>query len=360
MTTFAEQLYLALPEEDNLFFSPSSVESALGRAAIGARGNTRKQMLEVLGWTDEADEALAVQLAEMERGLTAVQDATVEVANRIYAERSYHFSPAYMALMERFAGLEKVDFLHNHEVVRMTINAWVERMTHSRIKDLLTPGTLNPITRMVLVNAVYFLGRWQYAFPAEETSEMDFNTGSGNVRASFMNQKARFGYSHTDAYQALSMPYNGGLNRLVVLPNRGTSLREVEELVANQGISTIAGSLRRQEVEVSFPKTEIGWGSFDMVDTLEALGIKDAFSEAADFTGIDNGTKDLRISGVVHKAWYADDERGTEAAAATAVVFESKSISMTPCFTADHPFVHAILGPNGQVMFMGRVTNPKE
>lgn len=361
MTTFAERLYMALPAEGNLFFSPASVESALGRAAIGARGNTRQQMLEGLGWSDGSDEALADRLDAMERALTKSRDVTVEVANRIWAEQSYRFSPTFMQLMQQFAGMETADFLNNYDGERLNINRWVEQMTHDRIRDLLAEGSLDASTRMVLVNAIYFLGKWQYAFPKEETYDSSFYPADGgSVQIPFMNQTATFGYTGADAYQALSMPYRGGLSRLVVLPTRGTSLREVEQPVANQGISAVAKNLRQQKVEVYFPKTELGWGTFKINSALMALGIEDAFSQvAADFTGIDDGQRDLYIDGVYHKAWYKDDEEGTEAAAATAEVAESRSMGPSyPVFIANRPYMHMILAPNGQVMFMGRVTDP--
>lgn len=366
--TFAERLYVALPAEGNVFFSPFSVRSALGRAAVGARGNTRKEMLELLGLDDQSDEGLVRQIASLE-SIHGLPDVTIEIANRIYAEISYHFRREYMELMERFAGIEMVDFRSAFEQVRADINNWVAEKTHDRIKDLLTPGSLDAMTRMVLVNAIYFKGKWQYEFDPQDTRDDDFTLASGqkNVKVKMMyQQNSAFRYACDDAMQILQMPYKGGrLARLVMLPNKGVSLRSVEQLMAERGIQSVVGSLRRlSDLHVYVPKFEVGWGTFNMTATLDAMGMKDAFTNRAIFSGMEqDDSRDLYISGVYHKAWIKDDEEGSEAAAATVVVMRSKGISLKPqmVFRADHPFVYMILDmENNNPLFIGRMADPNK
>ncbi len=365
-TAFPVKLYLALPEGENLFFSPFSIRSALGRAAVGARGNTRQEMLEALDLLDGSDAELMSQIAKFE-GVHNLPEVTVEVANRIYAEITYRFRQEFLELMEQFAGIEMVNFQTAFEEVRAAINNWVAEMTHDRIKNLLSEGSLDALTRMVLVNAIYFKGNWKYQFDPEDTEEMDFHLESGRtVLVDMMYQQNTFLYGEDDAMQVLIMPYEGDrLARLVLLPKEGVSLRSVEEMIAERGVADIvAGLHRKEDLHVYVPKFEMGWGTFDITQPLKAMGIKQAFADA-DFSGMTEDQKrDLYISGVYHKAWVKDDEEGSEAAAATAVVMRSFSISIEPepVFRADRPFVFMIVDmmANNNPLFMGRMWDPSK
>lgn len=360
--TFAMNLYCRLPTDGNLFFSPFSVRSALGRAAIGARGQTRKELQEVLRLEGNTDKAVAAWLENLEKSVMGSKDVIMEVANRIYAQKDYHFVPAYLELMKQSAGMETVDFRRQFEAVREQINLWVEQITHQKIQNLLGPGALDTLTRMVLVNAIYFKGKWDSEFDKAKTRDESFYAPGKTVKAPLMYQKGDYFYTDTANMQVLRMPYKGDrLGMVVLLPREGVSLHDVEqEVTESDKLNTILKDLYPEEnVHLYLPRFEINWGTINLVDILKAMGIIEAFEpDVADFTGmVEDDT--LFVSGVYHKAYVKTDEEGSEAAAATAVVMRSLGVARPTTFRADRPFMFTIYdkGTN-EHLFMGRVENP--
>lgn len=361
--TFALDLYRRLPE-GNLFFSPFSVRSALGRAAIGARGKTRDELNEVLGLTN-IDDAVATWLENLEKSVAGARNVILEVANRIYVQKDYSFVPAYLELMKRSAGFETVDFQRQFEAVREAINVWVEQVTHQKIQNLLGPGALDAFTRMVLVNAIYFKGKWASEFDKTETKDGEFYAPGKTVKVPLMHQKGNYPYTETENMQALRMPYKGNrLGMMVLLPRESISLHDVEqEVTEGDNLKTLLYDLHPEKnVHVYLPRFEINWGTINLVDILKAMGVIEAFDpDVADFTGmVEDDT--LFVSGVYHKAYVKTDEEGSEAAAATAVVMTRESFMMPKpdiIFRADRPFMFTIHdSETKEYLFMGRVVNP--
>jgi serpin B len=363
-TTFALKMHQELSSKaGNLFFSPYSISSALGMTYAGARNNTEKEMKKVLHFPG-GRAALCRSFGKLQEGLNAVQkagDIKLSIANAIWAEKSYTFLPAYMDLVQKEyrSRINLADFAGNAEAERKLINTWVEKQTHDKIKDLIPKGVLDALTRMVLVNAIYFKGDWASQFKKSHTRERDFNvTAKKKVKAKMMSRRGDFRLAEDVDTQALEMTYKGGrISMLVLLPKKKNEISKLEKTLTADKLSGLIAKLRKTTVQVTFPKFKIETG-YNLVPPFIKLGMKDAFDKRADFSGMD-GTKNLYISAILHKAFVEVDEKGTEAAAATAVVMRLRSRPQYHRFNADHPFLFLIRdNVTGSILFMGRMVNP--
>lgn len=353
---------LAAQNDGNLFFSPYSISSALAMTYGGARGNTAEQMNNVLHFggpnvTHPAFPHLRNTLADIEKK-GGVQ---LSVANALWPQQDYSFRDEFLDLTKKQYGSEvrPVDYTSDTEGARRLINSWVEDQTKDKIKDLIGEGVLDSLTRLVLVNAIYFKGDWASPFDAEATHDAPFHlTEEKSVQVPMMSQKADFAFAETDDFEALELAYEGDdLSMLILLPSNGNTLGSLEQKLSPDTLSGLP--FRKQELVVNLPKFKLE-SSFDLGGTLQQMGMKDAFSGAADFSGMD-GTRELFISAVLHKAFVEVNEEGTEAAAATAVVMKLRSVPAPPRqFTADRPFLFCIReNTTGTILFIGRVMNPE-
>jgi len=371
---FALELYAKLNGDPNakkaggnLFFSPYSISTALAMTWAGARGETEKQMTEVLRFS-LSQERLHQAFGTLEKQLNAGGKKCgyeLSVANALWGQKGYGFLKEFLTLTRKNygAGLKEVDFIDPavREKARKKINRWVEKKTNKKIKDLIQPGVLNQLTRLVLTNAIYFKGDWAIEFDKKDTRDAPFKVSADKeVIVPMMHLKDKFKYAETNDLQILELPYkNKDLSMIVLLPKKADGLEELEKSLTLKKLNIWLGALRKQEVIVYLPKFKMAFGPLELKDILKSMGMKDAFSMAADFSGMD-GTKMLFISNVLHKAFVAVDEKGTEAAAATAMVVTLKAETMAPTvFRADHPFVFMIKdNRSGSILFMGRVVNP--
>jgi serpin B len=256
------------------------------------------------------------------------------------------------------AGLRVLDFLGAPEESRLTINDWVAKQTEERIENLIPKGLINPMTRLVLTNAIYFNAAWAYPFDEDLTSDGVFHRlDGGEVTVPMMHQTESFGYAEGDGYQAVELPYDGDeLSMVILLPASG-QFEAFEEALDVEQANAIINALRGKEVVLTMPKFEFD-SEFSLRETLAALGMPIAFSGDADFSGM-TGTRELYIADVVHKAFVSVDEAGTEAAAATAVVMEMSAIPETVEVTIDRPFIFFIRDiETGAILFVGRILNP--
>lgn len=361
-TAFAIDLYHQLrAAEGNLFFSPYSISIALAMTYAGARGNTEAQMAQVLHF-ELGQDALHPAFADLEAHLAQIQakgDIALHVANSLWPQAGYTFLAVFLELCQRCYGvtITPVDYASDQEAARQLINAWVEEKTNDKIKDLLKPPHVTPLTTLILVNAIYFKGNWAHQFDPEDTDDGPFYLATGDtVSVPLMSQKARFGYQATKDLQVLELPYVGeDLSMLVLLPQERDGLPALEAALTVENLALWTQDLHATEVQVLLPRYKLS-GQFDLGGTLEAMGMVDAFDEA-DFSGM-TGQRDLFISAVVHKAFVDVNEEGTEAAAATAVVM-GRGFSPSPVFRADHPFLFLIReNSTGSVLFLGRVVDP--
>ncbi|OHB77236.1 MAG: hypothetical protein A2Z25_08330 [Planctomycetes bacterium RBG_16_55_9] len=373
--TFALSLYAKLQSESgNLFFSPYSISTALAMTYTGARGRTASQIAEVLHFpvgtesTELNPKQLASEFGELVKDLNARGERgayELSVANALWGQKGYGFLAEFLGLVEKHYGgrLSEVDFAGAAETARQTINAWVEKQTNDKIKNLIAQGVLDSMTRLVLTNAIYFKGHWARQFEEDRTKDAPFTLADGQkVDVAMMNQTANFGYMEAEALQALELPYvDDELSMIVLLPREHDGLSELEKSLTLENLSQWMSKLYKREVVVSMPKFKLT-SQFSLASVLRVMGMEDAFSRSADFSGM-NGKKDLFISAVIHKAYVDVNEEGTEAAAATAVTMKLTSIGpgpRPPVFRADHPFLFLIRdNQSGSILFIGRVMNPK-
>ena len=362
---FALELYAKLcGREGNLFLSPFSISTALAMTYAGARGETEAQMAKVLHFA-LGQKRLHPAFEELITGLYAEkkkQGYQLVVANALWGQEGYGFLKEFLELTRTYygAGLHELDFKGATEPARKTINTWVERKTKGKIKDLIKPGVLSALTRLVLTNAIYFKGDWASKFKEGETKESPFTLLSGKkVTVPMMNQTEEFKYMEDEKLQALELPYVGDkLSMVVFLPRKIDGLGDLEKSLTVESLSKWLRALRKRKVIVLLPKFKMT-SEFGLADVLRSLGMTDAFSlPPADFSGMD-GKKDLFISAVIHKAFVEVNEEGTEAAAATAVVMGLTAVmpEQPPVFRADHPFTFIIRETeSNSILFMGRVS----
>jgi serpin B len=363
---FAFDLYGRLGKDDgNLFFSPTSISTALAMTYAGAEGVTEKEIAGVLRFTlPEAQVHPA--FASLMATLNAPKKDTYElrIANRLWGQAGYGFLPDYLATTRRQYGAElaQVDFVKEAEKSRQEINAWVEEQTNNKIKDLLPPNSVTDLTRLVLTNAIYFKGKWKYEFDKKATKDATFTVSAKEkVNVPLMFQKERFKYGEAADLQLLEMGYKGDdLSMLILLPKKFDGLPRLEHDLTAANLDKWSSGLRMQEVQTYIPRFKLT-EQFQLNAMLSEMGMPSAFDpHKADFSGM-NGKGDLFISAAIHKAFVEVNEEGTEAAAATGVVVGVTSAPAEPkVFRADHPFVFMIReNRTGSILFMGRVVNPE-
>ncbi len=367
--TFALALYQQVrSQEGKLFFSPYSICTALAMTYAGARGETARQMETALNFS-LGQERLHPAFAAIEKGLNSIQDQghiQLNVANSLWPQQTYPFLDEFLTLLKQYYGvaLEPVDYQTHTEGARQQINAWVAEKTRGKIKDLLKQGVLDTLTRLVLVNAIYFKGDWLRQFDKSLTHNAPFRLNNQeSVNAPLMAQTHSFRYAEADQLQILELPYvEHSLSMVVLLPRQIDGLADLEIHLSKENLETWLNRLTQTEVEVFLPRFEMS-SEFRLDRVLQALGMTDAFDASkANFAGMDGQEAWLYIAAVIHKAFVEVNEEGTEAAAATAVVINARSAMQpppTPIFRADHPFVFLIRDNHtGSILFMGRVTNP--
>ncbi|MGD9934014.1 MAG: serpin family protein [Dehalococcoidia bacterium] len=370
--SFSADLYGELRgEPGNLVFSPYSAAIALAMTRAGATGDTLSQMSAVL----HADEA-----GDLDAGLNAIDqslatrpgeyrwfDKTVELelatANQLFGQEDYPFTDTFLDRLatQYGAGMRLVDYIKETEAARDAINSWVSDQTKERIPELIAEGVLNSDTRLVLTNAIYLKAPWMNRFEADATKEEPFTRLDGStVQAQMMRQSEQLRYAKGEGFEAVELPYiDGSLAMLVVVPDLG-EFEAVEADFNAPALSRIVDDLKVAQVELGFPKFTFRTQA-SLKKALIAMGMPIAFEPgAADFSGMSPDGKNLFIQDVVHEAFIAVDEDGTEAAAATAVVVGRTSAPVDIVkLTADRPFLFFIRdNETGAVLFMGRVVDP--
>ena len=365
-SAFAMSLYQKLceSEEGNVFFSPYSISTALAMTYAGARGNTETEMAETLRFSLGQDR-LHPAFAQVESRLNKIQESghvKLGVANSLWPQKNYVFLDNYMELIRKCYGVSitPLNYAQEPGASRIIINDWVEDKTHGKITNLLSPPDIDKLTRLVLVNAIYFKGNWERQFKAERTEDAPFHLSPHNsVQVPMMTQAENFRHANLEFFDMLELPYAGGeLSMLVMLPKTHDNLTQLESNLSVENLKLWKARLGMKKVMVSFPKFKTTC-RFDLIKTLKLMGIVDAFENNSDFSGMD-GTTMLYITAAIHKAFIDVNEDGTEAAAATAVVVGLRGIAPPPViFKADRPFVFLIQeNATGSILFMGRVNDP--
>ncbi len=382
---FAFKLYSELDkaEQGNIFYSPYSMSAALAMTYEGARGQTADEMKSVFNFPES--NILKPNFAAIYNDINAKNKSyQLSTGNALWVQEDYPFKQDYLDAVEQYYGgkAANVDFVEETEKSRQTINSFIEEQTNNRIKELISQGFLEPITKLVLTNAIYFKGTWEWEFDKSDTRDQDFRITSTNIVKTPMMymepEKALFNYADLGNLQILELPYKGNkLSMLIILPKyREDYDYETGEIVVYdytlEDIELSLEKLKEYKSQMEETKLEsifIPKFEFDtkyyMKETLIALGMPTAFSENnADLSGMWTRQRDenLYIDQVIHQAFVKVDEEGTEAAAATAVIIgETTSVRPRNIFRADHPFVFIIQEKStGNILFMGRVTDPTQ
>jgi len=377
--------------DGNLCLSPYSIQSALAMTYAGADGETRTEMARVLhfptndGGVPASFFALQRSLQEMSAKTAELvkqskkfggpsEPITLHIANRLFAQNGYKFREAFLSLVKQnFGGaFEPVDFIADPAAATQRINKWVADQTRDRIRDLIPGGALDKTTRLVLANALYLKAPWASEFSQNATQpEPFFVHGGAPVDVPMMRKTDKhFGYARHEGFTVVSLPYAGDdLQFVVLLPDEIDGLRKLESKLTADVLAGCA-KLEKRDVDLHLPKFKLEPPTITLAEKFEALGMKTAFDKpqgSANFDKIAPRTpKDyLYISQIFHKTFIAVDEKGTEAAAATAVAMMAGTAFRSPPpppieVKIDRPFIYAIQHvPSGVCLFLGRVTDPR-
>jgi serpin B len=374
---------------ENLCISPYSIESALAMTFAGADGDTRAEMARVLHFASDLS-TVAPSFAALQHSLEEMSAKTAEltkkskefggptepitlnIANRLFAQKDYDFRQDFLSLVKQNYGaaFEPIDFTANPAAAAQHINKWVADQTRDKIRDLIPENALNKLTRLVLANALYLKAAWADAFSAKTTQPGPFHvSGGAPVNVPMMRKTARFGYVKRQGFSAVSVPYVGDdLQFLVLLPDEVNGLRAVEAKLTADVLADCA-KLQAQDIDLHLPRFKLEPPTIALAEILQALGMKSAFDIPQGSANFDKMAPRkpndyLYISNVFHKTFIAVDEKGTEAAAATAVVMMRATAMARPKppleVKVDRPFIYAIQHvPSGLCLFLGRVTEPR-
>ncbi|XP_014024685.1 leukocyte elastase inhibitor [Salmo salar] len=371
-TAFALELYRTLGQTNtgNVFISPFSISSALAMVYLGAKGDTAAQMAKVLSFNLTKDVHTDFQTLNGDINSPSAS-YIMKLANRLYGEKTCNFLTEFLESTHKFyhADMMAVDFLGAAEETRGQINGWVEQQTANKIKDLLKPGTVSVMTRLALVNAIYFKGNWLNRFDQKDTKEMPFKLNQNESKpVQMMHQMKKFPFNYVPDYnlQIVELPYvDEELSMFVLLPEEATdgsdplvklerelTMEKLDEWTSRDNMDT------GTEVIVHLPKFKLE-EDYELNEPLTQLGMKDVFEGGrADLSGM-NGELGLFLSTVAHKAFVEVNEEGTEAAAATAGII-SFCMIREEHFTADHPFLFFIRhNKSKSILFLGRFSSPQ-
>jgi len=362
-TTFALDLYSRLKAvPGNVFVSPYSVSTCLTLAYGGARGETAAQMGKVLHLPEGEPHSAFGELQRQMTEAVKPMGAQLDMANALWVQQGHSFNSAFieMAQNQYRANTRQVDFRTQAEVAAGELNKWVSEKTRGKIERVLSQGNLTPLTRLVLVNAIYFKGNWVTRFEKSETQDQYFHLANGSsIMTPLMHHFQEAKYMAAQTFQAVELPYLGNETSMVILlPRQVNGLSQLEQVLSLQLLTTVFSRLNRQEIELFLPRFTLD-SQFDLKAVLGGLGMPDAFGAKGDFSGIEAG-QPLWISGVFHHAWVEVNEQGTEAAAATAIPAESSAAhSLRAVFRADRPFLFLIRDlRSGSLLFIGRLSVP--
>jgi serpin B len=362
-TAFTAALLRAFAhEKGNVFFSGESLRLGLGMAALGARGKTADEIASVLGTDPDPAASGAAAKAMRDAFARAAGHAELSIASRVWVDRSVALDPGFLSHTQSDYGAPatSVDFAHALGPTRAQIDAWVAEATKNKIRELFGQGGLEARTRVVLTNAVYFKGRWATPFSPKSTRQEPFASDVGNVSVPMMHHTAQMAFADKGDVRCVELPYEGSdLAMLIVLPQKAEALGAIERAVTAEELRAWGRDLHPARLDFSMPKFTIRWGR-PIEHELAAMGMPTAFTDAADFTGMTADGKQLKIDSVVHKAFVAVDEEGTEAAAATGMAMTTKALVLPIEFKVDRPFLVFVRNAKtGDLLFAGRIAHPQ-
>lgn len=360
LSSFASDFYLECNNEQpgNVIVSPLSVSTALALLMQGAKGSTLEQLAQELHLSSDKSTAANGFLEHREVLEQNMGKAKFSIVNRIYVQQGYQFNAHFeeVAVAKFKSGVESLNFAEAEKSAE-TINHFVSEQTNGKIKDVVKSDQLDPKTRSVLVNAIYFKADWKQRFSSSDTRKSDFyNSGTDKVSVDFMYMDTGFDFANLEDLdaQVLEMKYaESNASFGIILPNQRTGLTTLETRFKDYDFTKITDKLRETRVEVKIPKFRIEY-EIELNDVLENMGITEIFSNGANLRDLLNSDEQLTISRVIHKAFIEVTERGTEAGASTVMI--AVPYSMPPQFIAEHPFMFYIRETQtNTILFNGRV-----
>ena len=356
-------------KDENLFYSPTSISLSIAMVFLGSRGNTARQIAQAYKWYKHEYEDVHLALKSLQEAILEMGHDNLElkIANQIWGHNELEETAEFKENSLEFynSPIAKVDFKWSSEEARKEINNWVEKNTARKIKGFLPPGSVNQDTRLALINAIYFKGTWQHAFLQERTYHAPFYTSSDlkNIfEVEMMSRTAKHNYFTDEEKQCkiLELPYSGGeISMFIVLPHEVNGVSELEKMLTTDILFRWVNSVENTTVEMSLPKFILSQ-HFELKEVLYKLGVIDIFEpDLSDLSGL-SSVERLHVSHVIHKAHVHVTEQGTEAAAASGVLIQKRSIDPHPEFHANHPFLFFIYHKSSHViLFIGRVSRPQ-
>ncbi|XP_056376999.1 leukocyte elastase inhibitor-like [Hyla sarda] len=352
----------------NVFYSPLSISTALAMVFLGARGRTAEEVSKALHFDAVQDIHLNFQTLNAQINKKSSSHA-LNLANRLYGEKTFNFLPEFLSSIQSLykAELGTVDFISACEAARKEINKWVSEQTRGKIPEVLTEGSVDGTTKLVLVNAIYFKGDWAEKFNPEHTTEEPFRLNKNEQKlVKMMYQKKKLPYNYIPELSCgiLELPYVGNeLSMIILLPDNiedeTTGLEKLEKDISLEKLQewTRPENMNPTDVRVHLPKFKLE-ESYRLKSTLSALGMVDIFNAGcADLSGL-SGSQNLFLSEVIHKSFVEVNEEGTEAAAATAGIVMMCMI-LDVEFNADHPFLFFIRhNETKNILFFGKYSSP--
>ncbi|XP_065291813.1 ipis-1-like isoform X1 [Dermacentor albipictus] len=345
----------------NVVASPFSIATSLSMTLAGARGHTATEIENSLH-TKNSEDIHSHFCNFLTQLLGCAPEVTLQIANRLYCEKAFNVLEEHTSVLKKFYGSAVIpaSFKTEPEEARLTINAWVEEATKSKIKNVLPGSIIDSDTVLVLVNAIYSKGTWKNQFDILATSPGNFHVSKGKVKTvDMMHNEARYRVCKCDDLKAgaIELPYKGGkASMLILLPDDVEGLADLEVSLTATKLEDVMAALQgpAKSANLSLPRFKVEQAT-DLKTTLHCMGIKDLFSDGADLSGI-NGNKELVISAAIHKAFVEVSEEGTEAAAATIMAASNSCARFATNFTVDHPFMFLIRWHDPSIiLFMGSV-----
>jgi len=347
---------------NNLFISPYAIDMLLAMVYAGARGTTAQQMAKALQFTQD-QQSLHTALSQIQARLQSVQEKghiTLHIANFLWPQQNTPFLASYTHLIRDQYGvtITPLDYIRP-EKAREAINAWIDEKTNHKIHEIVPMGSLNPSARLVLTSAAYFKSDWAVPFGLGSTHTALFKVSQNeHIDVPMMHLTSVFRHGEIEQAQILEIPYAGkDLSMILILPHILDGLADVEKVLNAENLNRWLGALEEKELELFLPRFEMS-SSILLCPALNALGMTEAFTDEADFSGM-NGFKWLIISACLHKTLIHVDEARSEAAAPLSGIDTLGALMPAVVFRVDHPCLYLIRENSfGSILFMGRLVRP--
>jgi serine protease inhibitor len=345
-------------ENENVIISPLSISSALSMALNGASGSTRQAMLEALRLEGITPEVINDSYKSLTESLLSVDKRVlISIANSVWTEKDFPVKQAFIDLLKNYYNAEEGSFDIHDPATPAIINKWIEDNTNGLIKNMV--DRLDENTIMLLVNAIYFKGKWKSQFDSSKTIDIPFHRENGtSINVPMMKQENDFSVFRGNGFTMAEFPYGqGNFVMDIVLPDSQDGINNLLQEFTESGFGSWVSRLDSQKVDLSFPRFKYGFKK-DLIDVLTGMGMGIAFTEYADFSNI-NEEYDLYINKAIHQAFIETNEEGTEAAAATVIGIGVTSMPSVFILKLDHPFLFVIReSTTNAILFMGRVSDP--